>query len=128
MSRTVWHEMVRHCLEERPMEACGLLSGRNGCAETLWRMENIEKSPVAFAMDLRHVQKVLQKMALKGETLAGIYHSHPTAPPLPSLEDIAYAHYPEAAYLIVSLSSSEPVIGCYRIVGTRVFSLPYSLR
>lgn len=91
-------------------------------------MENIEKSPVAFAMDARQIQKVLHKMALKGETLVGIYHSHPTAPPLPSLEDIAYAHYPEAAYLIVSLSSSAPVLGCYRIAGPRVIPLCFTLR
>jgi len=110
------------------VEACGLLSGRHGCAETLWRMENTEKSPVAFAMDSRHILKVLQKMALKGESLVGIYHSHPTAPPLPSREDIAYAHYPEAAYLIVSLSSREPVLGCYRIVGPEAIPLRFALR
>ncbi|MDF2679469.1 MAG: hypothetical protein K0R47_659 [Brevibacillus sp.] len=115
-------------MEERPAEACGLLSGRNGCAETIWRMENLEKSPVAFAMDSRQIQKVLHKMALKGESLVGIYHSHPTAPPLPSPEDIAYSYYPEAAYLIVSLSSQQPTLGCYRIVGPQAFPLRYELR
>ncbi|MGG0935302.1 M67 family metallopeptidase [Brevibacillus centrosporus] len=128
MSHSVWNEMIRHCMEERPFEACGLLSGRNGCAETIWRMENIEKSPVAFSMDSRHIQKALQKMALKGEALVGIYHSHPTAPPLPSPEDIAYANYPEAAYLIVSLASKQPTIGCYRIVGSRALPLRVELR
>lgn len=91
-------------------------------------MENVEKSPVAFAMDSRQIQKVLQKMALKGESLVGIYHSHPTAPPVPSPEDIAYAYYPEAAYLIVSLSSPQPSLGCYRICGGRAFPLRFELR
>nr|WP_275296715.1 M67 family metallopeptidase [Brevibacillus choshinensis] len=128
MSHSIWQEMVRHCMEERPAEACGLLSGRSGCAETIWRMENIEKSPVAFAMDPRHIQKVFQRMALKGETLVGIYHSHPTAPPVPSLEDIAYAYYTDAAYLILSLASPQPILGCYRITGQKALPLPYELR
>ncbi|WP_269083451.1 M67 family metallopeptidase [Brevibacillus reuszeri] len=127
MARPIWEEMVRHCNEERPNEACGLLSGRNGRAETIWRMENTEKSPVAFAMDTRQLQKVLQKMSLKGEVLVGIYHSHPTAPPIPSREDIAFAYYPEAAYLILSLSANKPELCCYRILQKQAFRLPFKL-
>ncbi|GED71116.1 hypothetical protein BRE01_48180 [Brevibacillus reuszeri] len=90
-------------------------------------MENTEKSPVAFAMDTRQLQKVLQKMSLKGEVLVGIYHSHPTAPPIPSREDIAFAYYPEAAYLILSLSANKPELCCYRILQKQAFRLPFKL-
>lgn len=127
MTHSAWREIVRHCLEERPNEACGLISGRNGYAETIWRMDNIEKSPVSFAMEPRQIQKALHKMSCRGETLVGIYHSHPTAPPYPSPEDIQYASYPEAAYLIVSLSSAQPLIGCYQIRGGRAIPLRFSI-
>ncbi|MED1646053.1 M67 family metallopeptidase [Brevibacillus agri] len=127
MTRSVWEEMIRHCQEEKPYEACGLLSGRGGSAETIWRMENILKRSDAFAMNTRQIQKVLQKIAFRGENLVGIYHSHPTAPPVPSTEDIAHANYPEAAYLIVSLASPKPALGCYRIWGARAFSCPLQL-
>jgi len=127
ITRSIWEEMARHCISERPYEACGLLSGRNGKAETIWRMENTEKSPVAFAMDTRQVHKVLQKISFKGEALVGIYHSHPTAPPFPSAEDIAYANYPEAAYLIMSLSSAQPELCCFRILENQAFVLPFQV-
>ncbi|KZE54637.1 peptidase [Brevibacillus parabrevis] len=127
MTRSMWDEMVRHCQEEKPYEACGLLSGRDNSAQTIWRMENVLKRPDAFAMSTQQIQKVLNKMALRGENLVGIYHSHPTAPPVPSTEDIAYAHYTEAAYLIVSLSSPQPALGCYRIWGARAFPRPFRL-
>lgn len=109
--------MYLHCQEERPHEACGLLSGRKGRVETLWRMENIDKSPISFAMDMDQIETVFQAIRARGEQLVGVYHSHPTAPPIPSREDIAYAAYPEAAYIIVSLAHSQPTFACYQIRG-----------
>jgi proteasome lid subunit RPN8/RPN11 len=38
-----------------------------------------------------------------GETMLGIYHSHPTTPALPSPRDLAEAAYPGVAYVIISL-------------------------
>ncbi|GAB1530073.1 hypothetical protein YSY22_14950 [Brevibacillus formosus] len=91
-------------------------------------MENTLKSPVAFAMDPKQIQHVFHEMALRGEHLVGIYHSHPTAPPIPSPEDIAYCRYPEVAYLIVSLASPQPVLGCFRIEGSFARMYPYTVR
>lgn len=117
VSATIWREMVDHCILERPYEACGLLSGRNGRVQTIWRMANVDKSPVSFSMDMEQLRRVLLRIHQRGEQLLGIYHSHPTAPPIPSAEDIAYAYYPEAAYIIVSLAQKQPTFGCYRVRG-----------
>lgn len=127
MTRSVWDKMISDSLERKPNEACGLLSGRNGVAQTVWHMENVLKSPVAFAMDTKQIQQIFHKMTLRGERFMGIYHSHPTAPPIPSPEDIAYCYYPEVAYLIVSLSSPKPMIGCFRIEGSYARVLPYNI-
>lgn len=107
--------MYLHCLEERPYEACGLLSGRNGRAETIWRMANVDKSPVSFSMDMDQIESVFQTIRARQEQLVAVYHSHPTAPPIPSREDIAFAAYPEAAYIIVSLAKKQPTFACYQI-------------
>ncbi|WP_280207565.1 MULTISPECIES: M67 family metallopeptidase [Brevibacillus] len=114
-SKKVWKEMYLHCQAERPYEACGLLSGRNGRAETIWRMANIDKSPVSFSMDLEQLQSVFHAIRARGERLVAVYHSHPTAPPVPSSEDIAFFSYPEAAYIIVSLTRKHPAFACYQI-------------
>lgn len=123
-SHRVWKEMLIHCLEERPYEACGLLSGRMGRVETIWRMVNVDRSPVSFYMDPEQIRTVFQAIQERGEQLAGVYHSHPTAPPIPSKEDIAYATYPEAAYLIVSLANKQPTVGSYRIIDQRAIPIP----
>ena len=126
-ARHVWEEMLLHCQEERPYEACGLFSGKKGRIETIWRMENVRRSPVSFSMDVHEIENVLQAMQSRGERMTGIYHSHPTAPAIPSPEDIAHAHYPEAAYIIVSLQDDPPSWGCYRVIGQRATPIRLSL-
>ncbi|MGG1661769.1 M67 family metallopeptidase [Brevibacillus sp. NRS-1366] len=124
ISRIVWREMLNHCLTEQPFEACGLLSGRYGRVETLWRMVNMDRSPDSFSMDSRQIQQVFQIISNRGEQLVGIYHSHPTAPPYPSSEDIAYSSYTDVAYLILSLAGPKPALGCFHIKG--MHALPRS--
>ena len=82
-------------------------------------MENIYRSPVLFMMDIEQFKQVLTCIDERGETLLGIYHSHPTAKAYPSVQDIANCHYPDVAYLIVSFLSGEPEIGCFRIRDNR---------
>lgn len=81
----------------------------------------MDRSPDSFAMDLRQIQQVFQMISKRGEQLVGIYHSHPTAPPYPSREDIAYASYTDVAYLILSLAGAQPALGCFNIRGTHAF-------
>jgi proteasome lid subunit RPN8/RPN11 len=47
----------------------------------------------------------MAKMRDNNEQLFAIYHSHPTAPAIPSNTDLAQANYPEAVYLIISLNT-----------------------
>jgi proteasome lid subunit RPN8/RPN11 len=125
--QNVYTVMINHCLREKPMEACGLLSGRGRTASTCWPMANILRSRNAFEMDTRQIEDVFRQMAEKGEQLVGIYHSHPTASPNPSPNDIAHANYPEAAYVIVSLSDISPEVRCFRILKPRVFPLRHGI-
>jgi proteasome lid subunit RPN8/RPN11 len=123
----VYTAMIDHCLREKPLEACGLLSGKDQTAFTCWPMTNILHSHNAFEMDTGEIEDVFRKIREKEEQLVGIYHSHPTAPPNPSLEDIAHANYPEAAYVIVSLSDRSPNVRCFQILKPRVFPLLHGI-
>lgn len=127
MSESVWQKMISHCKNELPLEACGLLSGTNGTAETIWLMENINRSPVSFSMDLEQIRHVFKEIDKRNESLLGIYHSHPTGKAYPSKGDIAYNNYPEVGHLIVSLSSETPVVKCFEIKGKKVAPLSIQL-
>jgi [CysO sulfur-carrier protein]-S-L-cysteine hydrolase len=117
--------MIEHCRKELPLEGCGLLSGKNGIAESIWPMKNINRSPNSFAMELNQIEKVLEQINNQHEELVGIYHSHPTAAAYPSPQDIAYNNYPEVAHLILSFEWSAflPDVKCYQLKGNRVTPL-----
>ena len=95
--------------------------------ETLWKMKNIERIPTSFAMDVNQMSQVFKKMKQEGEDWTGIYHSHPTAPPIPSKIDIVNFDYPEVAYFIVSLKFGKPNVKCYRIKNKQVTLLKINI-
>lgn len=96
--------VLEHCLEEKPYEACGILTGREGRVRHAYATDNSKRSPVFYEVDQAQQELVLRTMAERGEELVGIYHSHPTSPAVPSSTDIKMAvHYPEACRVIVSL-------------------------
>ena len=117
--------MITHCQNELPLEGCGLLSGKNGIAESIWPMENINYSPNSYSMDLNQIGKVFDLINHRHEELIGIYHSHPTSKAFPSQEDIAYNNYPEVAHIIISFarSSFPPDVNCFYLKGIRVIPL-----
>src|SRR5690606_4098074 len=115
IGRPVWEAMIRHCRDQLPNEACGLLSGRGGRASSIWPMKNTAASPFSFRMDDQQVKRVFEHIHTLGEQLAGIYHSHPTAPAVPSPLDILLAPYEDIPYIVVSLAGPAPEVGCYRI-------------
>lgn len=124
-NENVYSELVQHCLREKPLEACGLLSGKDKKAWTGWPMENILHNQNAFEMDIRQIETVFQQIEKKGEKLVGIYHSHPTTPPYPSPNDIANANYPNVVYIIVSLSSTHPDVCCFQAFNNRMFPIQH---
>ncbi len=85
-------------------------------------MRNIDQSPHSFTMAKEEVQSIFQTIKAAGEELTGIFHSHPTAQPYPSPEDIAFARYPDAAYCILSLAF-QPELRCYHIQDGHVSEL-----
>jgi proteasome lid subunit RPN8/RPN11 len=104
ISQQLLQRICEHCLEEKPFEACGILTGRGRQVLHGYATDNARKSPIFYEVDSRQQEAVLQAMEERGEELVAIYHSHPTGDAVPSLNDIKLAvHYAEAIRLIVSL-------------------------
>lgn len=102
--------MIAHCLEERPYEACGLLTGNAGQVRHGYATDSLYRLRAAYQVDPLQQAQILADMALRGEALIGIYHSHPTGHPYPSPGDIRLAvHCPEAFRLIVCLRGPAEV-------------------
>ncbi|HEX9625864.1 MAG TPA: M67 family metallopeptidase [Acidiferrobacterales bacterium] len=87
-------------------EICGLIAGRDGHYLNAYPVSNIAGDRGhRFEMDPRGQIDALRAMRERDEELMAIYHSHPDAPALPSLTDIAQHEYPGLLYLIVSLDT-----------------------
>jgi proteasome lid subunit RPN8/RPN11 len=94
-----------------PVEACGILAGRNGKVEKLYEMTNVDNSSNHFMMDPKEQFAVARDVRSEGLEMLGVYHSHPKTPARPSEEDIRLALTPNVTYVIVSLQNPDkPVI------------------
>jgi len=105
ISASLLRVMLAHVQAEYPLEACGLLGGKNGRVTHLYAIENQLHSPTRYEMDpWQQIQAMLHIEAQEDEMLA-IYHSHPHSPAAPSATDKALASYPGVIYVIISLQA-----------------------
>ncbi len=106
LPRRVINELLHSAQQSPTEEVCGLVGAKNAIANTCYPIKNTAASPEnRFQLDEKQQINALSTMRDKGESLAAIYHSHPTAAATPSKTDIALAAYPEAVYLIISLNT-----------------------
>lgn len=100
-------EMLAHVKEQAPLEACGLLSGRDDRVEKVYLVENQAKSPQRFVMDPLQQLRVFEEIEEHGLELAGIFHSHPAGPEAVSATDVEQAAYPVVHIVLAPQSGSE---------------------
>lgn len=93
-----WDEMLEHVKSHVPLEACGLLAGKNDQVEKVMLVRNQAQSPVRFVMDPYEQLQAFEWIESNKLDLIGIFHSHPAGPETASVTDIA-----EAAYEVVSV-------------------------
>ncbi|MGZ9166599.1 MAG: Mov34/MPN/PAD-1 family protein [Anaerolineales bacterium] len=93
-----WQEMLQHVEQNAPLEACGLLAGKNNSVKKVLLVRNQAQSPVRFVMDPYEQLDAFEWIDSHALDLVGIFHSHPAGPETASVTDIA-----EAAYEVVSV-------------------------
>lgn len=107
-----YRAMVAQAQAELPNECCGLLGGTVvggvGRVTSLYPLVNEAASPIEYRVNGYELLQKSKLMRQRGEDVLAIYHSHPTAPPVPSRKDLAEAYYGSSIYLIISLAGSEP--------------------
>jgi proteasome lid subunit RPN8/RPN11 len=113
-------EIIKHCKEEYPKEACGILAGKNGIVHKIYKMENTEQSAFSYMMEPREQFIAMKEMRENSLEMTAIYHSHPHADAYPSARDINLAFYQDSFYMIVSLIYEEPLIKAFEIKDNKV--------
>jgi [CysO sulfur-carrier protein]-S-L-cysteine hydrolase len=93
--------MTAHVDSHAPLEACGLLAGRDSKVEKIFFVQNQAKSAVRYVMDPIEQLNAFEWIDSNGMELLGIFHSHPSGPETVSPTDIAEAAY-AVTYVILA--------------------------
>ncbi|NOH04775.1 MAG: M67 family metallopeptidase [Chloroflexi bacterium] len=105
------NRIIAHVDAHAPLEACGLLAGRDSRVESVIEVTNQAQSPVRYVMDPIEQLRAFEWIDSQGLDLLGIFHSHPSGPETVSPTDIA-----EAAYHVVHVILSR-MNGAWRARG-----------
>jgi proteasome lid subunit RPN8/RPN11 len=93
-----WQAMREHVDRHVPLEACGLLAGRQDLVEKVIPVSNQAQSDIRFVLEPHEQLQAFDWIGSHDMELLGIFHSHPNGPDTVSPTDIA-----EAAYKVVHL-------------------------
>lgn len=115
LPQEIYDALIAHAQRDFPLEACGILGGKDGMVSHHYPMTNTDRSNEHFMMDPKEQFAVVKEMRPQGKGTIAIYHSHPETPARPSEEDIRLALTPDVSYVIISLAAPEPVLKSFRI-------------
>ena len=117
--------MTAHASETYPEECCGVILGGAG-ADEVHQLVNIQNrlhatdpgtfprdARVAYTMDPKELETVLEQAERRGMSFKAVYHSHPDHDAYFSAEDKACAMpfgeptYPDTAQIVISVRSGS---------------------
>jgi proteasome lid subunit RPN8/RPN11 len=130
--KNVLDEMVCHCLDGYPLEACGLLAGvveGEGTARItdLYPTDNTAASARIYEVDPRGMLRADREAEARGGQILGVYHSHTHTEARPSPTDIAQAPDPAWRYVLVSLRDLHPSVRSWQIQAGKIIEEPVVL-
>jgi len=131
LGRTAYAEMLAHCWDGLPLEACGLLGGMvagdDVDATVCYPTANVAESARVYTVDPRGHLQADRDAESRGLSVVGVFHSHTHTAAYPSPTDVAQAPDPGWHYVLVSLADGVPVVRSYRIIGGNISEEPVVL-
>ena len=95
----------------------GVETGEGREIRKVYFLENKDHAEDHFTLDPRDQINAIRDMRANGLKPLGNWHSHPSSPSRPSVEDIRLAFDSKASYLILSLMADYPVLNSFHIEG-----------
>jgi proteasome lid subunit RPN8/RPN11 len=129
-------QLIDHARAGLPNEACGVIVGdapaASGGRPLRWEpTTNAAESAFRYEINPDDLYRLTVATDDADEAFWGIVHSHTHTPARPSATDVGQAFYPDALYILVSLSSDDdpdllpgvPSVRAWRIVDGEVFEV-----
>lgn len=121
-------EMVDHAAACAPNEACGLIASQDGVVTKVYQLTNTEQAPDRFTLDPAEHFAAVREAEDQGWAISGIFHSHPSSAPIPSVADLEGGGDPGWVNLIVGVEASRIVVRAYRYAGGRATAVEIEQR
>lgn len=124
LPRAVWNGMVAQAVAEMPNECVGVLGGTRDTDGTIRIVEryplvNVAETPrVEYLSDAKGMFQAVREMDRQGLDLLGVYHSHPTSPPVPSKKDLARNFSEDVVNFIIGLTIEPPEVRGWWLTAT----------
>ena len=119
MDVKLYDEIVQYAKEHLPEESCGLIAGEidgdNKTIKKVYFLENTDHAEDHFTLNPKEQLEAVKDMRKNGYKPLGNWHSHPSSPSRPSVEDIKLAYDKGASYMIVSFLTKAPVVNSFHI-------------
>lgn len=118
LPRKLVNELLHHAQLSQEHEVCGFVGKKSSGGFTRYPVNNVADTPdTRFLMAPEEQINAIKTMRDNDEELFAIYHSHPTAPAIPSATDIEQATYPDTNYLIISLNTKGVLeMRCFKLL------------
>ena len=116
LTNQAYKEMVAGCRREYPLEACGLLAGRESAlGEKHYPITNTDASSSTYNMEPSQVLTAYKEIEAWGGEITAFYHSHTQSEAYPSPTDREKSLGGDILYVIVSLKESKPSVRAFHI-------------
>jgi len=127
LPRPLWLEVLGHCYDGLPDEACGLLGGHGTRAAVFVPCSNADRSSRTFSLGPECWEAADRRIGGAGLDLIAVVHSHTHTEAYPSPTDVDQAAnplLPTDRWVVVSLRPPAPSMRSYRIDGDAVTEEP----
>lgn len=117
LPRKLVNELLHLAQLSPELEICGFIGQKNN-QYNCYPVENIADNPATqFLMEPAKQLVAMKAIREDDEELFAIFHSHPTAPAIPSASDLELSAYPDAYYLIISLNTKGVLeMRCFKLL------------
>ncbi len=120
--------MVDHTRAWAPNEACGLIAGTDDVVKKVYQLVNADPAPDRFTLDPEEYFSAWQDASVHGWEILGLFHSHPTAAPVPSSADVDGWGDPAWVNLIIGVEDGRIALRAYRYVDGEAFPVEIERR
>jgi proteasome lid subunit RPN8/RPN11 len=126
LTRQLHAQIVGHCLDGLPDEACGLLGGDpdTGLVQRCYPTRNAAASARLYTVHPADHLRADRDAEAAGMQIIGVFHSHTHTDAYPSPTDVEQAPDPSWHYVVVSLRDEAPTLRSFRIADGRVSEEP----